>query len=114
MDDTARFRALFEATFGAVQRYVRYRGATEGRADDLVAETFVVAWRRLDDVPVDRPLPWLLTVARNLWLNQHRATPGAARVRLHRARQRLTAELAKRVAAGAHEGCEDQLPGGER
>jgi len=158
MDDAARFRALFEATYGAVRRYVDHRGVTGGRADDIVAETFIVAWRRLDDVPADRPLPWLLVVARNLWLNQRRAdrryaaaqqrlplpvpatdepddaavaavrrglatldpadrevillvardgltaaevgevlgcTPGAARVRLHRARHRLGAELSK-------------------
>jgi len=72
MDDATRFRALFEATFAGVQRYVRNRGVTGGRADDIVAETFVVAWRRLADVPTERPLPWLFAVARNLWLNQRR------------------------------------------
>lgn len=72
MDDAARFRALFEATFVAVRRYVDHRGVTGGRADDIVAETFIVAWRRLHDVPGDRPLPWLLAVARNIWLNQRR------------------------------------------
>jgi len=30
--------------------------------DDLVSETFLVVWRRLEDVP-EPPLPWLLTVA---------------------------------------------------
>jgi len=68
-----RFRALFEGCFGAVRRYVHHRGVTFGRADDLVAETFVVAWRRLDDVPVDDPLPWLLAVARNQWRNERRS-----------------------------------------
>ena len=55
MDDTARFRALFDDTFGAVQRYVDRRGLSGGRADDLVAQTFIVAWRRPDDVPAERP-----------------------------------------------------------
>ncbi len=72
MDDAARFRAMFEATFPRVRRYVHHRGVTGGRADDIVAETFLVAWRRRHDVPDDDPLPWLLAVARNIWLNQRR------------------------------------------
>jgi DNA-directed RNA polymerase specialized sigma24 family protein len=159
MDDAARFRAIFEATFSRVRRYVHHCGVTGGRADDIVAETYLVAWRRLHDVPADDPLPWLLVVARNLWLNQRRGdrrhlamvrrlpvpapvpppgepgelapirqalaslrpaeqevlrlvawddltpeqastvlgcSPGAFRVRLHRARRRLAGELAKR------------------
>ena len=72
MDDAARFRAIFEATFSRVRRYVHHCGVTGGRADDIVAETYLVAWRRLHDVPADDPLPWLLVVARNLLLNQRR------------------------------------------
>lgn len=34
----------------------------------MAAETFVVAWRRLDEVPQDA-LPWLIGVARNVRLN---------------------------------------------
>jgi RNA polymerase sigma-70 factor (ECF subfamily) len=37
-----------------------------------VAETFLVAWRRLDGVP-DEPLPWLLGVARKVLANRWRA-----------------------------------------
>jgi len=47
---------------------------TGGQADDVVAETFLVAWRRLDDVPTDDPLPWLLGVARNVARNERRST----------------------------------------
>jgi RNA polymerase sigma factor (sigma-70 family) len=72
VDDAARFRALFEETFGVVRRYLHHRGVPGGHADDLVAETFLVAWRRLGDVPGDDPVPWLLAVARNVWLNHRR------------------------------------------
>ena len=40
-------------------------------ADDVTAETFLVAWRRLDDIPAE-PLPWLIGVARKIRLNQRR------------------------------------------
>lgn len=72
-DPAAHFRALFEATYGPVRRYVHHRGMTGGQADDVVAETFLVAWRRLDHVPTDDPLPWLLAVARNVGRNERRS-----------------------------------------
>lgn len=67
-----RFGAIYEASYGAVRRYVTHRGITGQDADDLVAETFTVAWRRLDQLPEDDPLPWLFAVARNHWRNHIR------------------------------------------
>jgi RNA polymerase sigma factor (sigma-70 family) len=52
-------------------------------AQDVVAETFLVAWRRLGSVP-DDPLPWLLVVARNSIANLRRSG---------RRQMRVTAEL---------------------
>ena len=57
---------------GAVRRYVRRRWDAQS-ADDVVADVFVVAWRRLDEVP-DDPLPWLLGVARRVLANRRRGT----------------------------------------
>ena len=69
MDAESRFRALFINAYPALRRYARYRGLTGPDADDLVAEVLTIAWRRLDDVPADDPLPWLFAVARNVWRN---------------------------------------------
>jgi RNA polymerase sigma-70 factor (ECF subfamily) len=52
-----RFEGLFRATYPAVRAYALRRSAPEA-AKDVVAETFLVAWRRLDEVPEDA-LPWL-------------------------------------------------------
>ncbi len=41
-------------------------------ADDVVAEVFVVCWRRFDEIPAD-PLPWLLGVARHVLATLRRA-----------------------------------------
>lgn len=65
-----RFREIFERHYAAVRNYVRRRAVADV-VDDVVAETFLVAWRRLDDVPVD-PLPWLLSVARRVLATQRR------------------------------------------
>lgn len=65
-----RFNRLHEAHFEAVRRYVWRRDPD--LADDVVADTFLVAWRRLDDVPADAR-PWLIGVARNIRLNSRRS-----------------------------------------
>jgi len=72
-DAEARFRVVFESTYPALARYVRHRGLSGADADDLVAGTYEVAWRRFDAVPADEgTLPWLLAVARNLLRNARR------------------------------------------
>jgi RNA polymerase sigma-70 factor (ECF subfamily) len=66
-----RLDALFRCYHEAVARYVARR-APAAVVEDVVAETFLVAWRRIDDVP-DDPLPWLLGVARRTLATQRRA-----------------------------------------
>jgi RNA polymerase sigma-70 factor (ECF subfamily) len=59
-----RFERIFRTHHLTVHAFARRRVAAEA-VDDVVSETFTVAWRRLDDIP-DDPLPWLLGVARNV------------------------------------------------
>lgn len=70
-DRRRRFEALYDAHVGLVLGYARRRAAPDA-AQDVVAETFLVAWRRLDAVPADAA-PWLLAVARRQLANLHRA-----------------------------------------
>jgi RNA polymerase sigma-70 factor (ECF subfamily) len=72
----ARFEGLFRDHHVAVVGFVRRRAPQEA-VDDIVGETFLVAWRRLDCVPGEE-LPWLLAVARNVLATQRR---GAGRRR---------------------------------
>lgn len=65
-----RFRELFDSCYPLVHGYLRRRAAHDD-IDDLTAEVFVTAWRRLDDVPGGAELPWLYGVAR-LTLANHR------------------------------------------
>ncbi len=67
------FDALFESTSHAVLAYAIRRTASINDAEDAVAETFVVAWRRASDMP-SQPLPWLYGIARRILANQRRAT----------------------------------------
>jgi RNA polymerase sigma-70 factor (ECF subfamily) len=69
-DDRDRFAAMFESLSPRVFAYVR-RHCDAASAQDVVSDTFLVAWRRWSDVP-DNPLPWLLVVARNTLANGRR------------------------------------------
>jgi RNA polymerase sigma-70 factor (ECF subfamily) len=66
-----KFEGLFRENYAAVRAYALRRSRPEP-AQDVVAETFLVAWRRLDDVPADA-LPWLYGVARRVLANQRRS-----------------------------------------
>jgi RNA polymerase sigma-70 factor (ECF subfamily) len=61
---------LYAAHCAALRSYV-HRRVDSHAADDVVADVFVVAWRRLGDVPEDA-LPWLIGVARRMLANRWR------------------------------------------
>jgi RNA polymerase sigma factor (sigma-70 family) len=71
VDRRGAFEQLFNAHYWAVRGYVLRRSPLAA-AEDVVAERFLVAWRRLDVIG-DDPLPWLLGVARRVLANQQRA-----------------------------------------
>lgn len=74
MSETERRRqleALFMAHAAVVRAYAARR-VSPGEVDDVVSDVFVVAWRRLDDVP-DDAIPWLLACARRIIANRLRA-----------------------------------------
>lgn len=67
------FRGLYDDTWADVLAYCRRRCATEADAEDVVAETFAIAWRRLGELPHGSAArPWLFGVARNLLRDHYR------------------------------------------
>ena len=68
--DPEAFRTLYSEHQPTIQRYLAAR-APAGQVEDLVAETFLVAWRRAADLP-PHALPWLLNVAAKVLANQRR------------------------------------------
>jgi RNA polymerase sigma-70 factor (ECF subfamily) len=69
--DRRRFERVYDTCYDAILRYCLRRTSRED-ALDAAAETFLVAWRRRTDVPVDRELPWLYGVAGRVLANQRR------------------------------------------
>jgi|ERR1039458_6248778 RNA polymerase sigma-70 factor (ECF subfamily) len=91
-----RFARLVHEHGDAVYRYLRRRhsGSDAMDAEDLLADVMTVAWRRLDDIPVDAEAPWLFGVARHRLSNaRHRSAR----------RERIMAPMRPRGSAPAAE-----------
>jgi RNA polymerase sigma-70 factor (ECF subfamily) len=71
--DEERFSALFADTNLALLAYAVRRVADPADAADVVAETYLVAWRRIAEVPRGQAArPWLFGVARRVLANFYR------------------------------------------
>lgn len=91
----SRFTALYQRHLAAVANYAGRR-ADAHDAIDVTAETFLIAWRRIEDAPTGaKELPWLYGIARRVLANQRRG--GVRRLALH---QRLHGEWHTRGTDG--------------
>jgi len=68
----ARFDELFSTHQRHVLAYAMRRTKALADAEDVAAETFTIAWRKLDSIPEPEPLPWLYAVARRVLANHRR------------------------------------------
>jgi RNA polymerase sigma-70 factor (ECF subfamily) len=82
-----RFEQLYRCYEQGLLGYALRRAPVEV-AKDAVADTFLAAWRRLDELPAD-PLPWLIGTTRKTLANQRRSL-----VRQERVTERLAREPA--------------------
>ena len=72
--EEALFAQLYNRHYRPIHDFCRRR-VTSDLVDDAVAETFLTAWRRLDDVPIgDEALLWLYRVAYRVIGHQWRST----------------------------------------
>jgi DNA-directed RNA polymerase specialized sigma24 family protein len=72
VDSEQRFRDAYDAHVRAVAAFALRRVPTSADAEDVVSETFLVAWRRFDEAPADLR-PWLFGVARHVLRHHFRA-----------------------------------------
>lgn len=109
-----RFEAVFRRHHPAVAAYARRRVPGDV-ADDVVASTFLVAWRRVEEIPADS-LPWLLAVARNVIATQLRGSRrrSALRLRLERAEAGSAAAPAADEPAAGVAAALGRLPANDR
>lgn len=89
----ARFEELYKAHYRKIVAYARRRCYSVDDADDVVSATFLVAWRRLEDLlGADQPLAWLYGVAYRTVLSKRRQVDRTTR---------LAEKAAAHVSSGA-------------
>lgn len=96
IDTEAQFTDVYRAHYEDVLRFVRRR-AHPMNVDDIVGETFLVAWRRRRELP-GNPRPWLFGAARNVMLNADRSM---------RRQSALVVHIQQAIEAGCHESAVD-------
>jgi RNA polymerase sigma-70 factor (ECF subfamily) len=90
-----RFDALFAAYSPSIVACCGWRADSASDAQDAVAEVFLTAWRRLDELPEgDAARVWLYATARRVLANQRRST---------RRREALRERLAREPAPASAE-----------
>jgi len=103
--DRERFEELYRSTYQDVLAYSRRR-VSAGDADDVVAETYMVAWRRLEDaLGAESSVAWLYRVAYRTISNHRR---GARRLMALRRKLR-TAPLPRAVSTANQAGDRDEV-----
>jgi RNA polymerase sigma-70 factor (ECF subfamily) len=68
-----RFERCFDEHYLKIFAFALRRVPGRESAEDVVADTFAVAWRRRDLIP-DPALPWLYAIAANVVANQSRSS----------------------------------------
>jgi len=82
MTSEEHFRRIYAGNFEAVLAYATRRVGQPADAADVVAETFLVAWRRHREIPPgDEARLWLYGVARRVLANHHRGDARRERLR---------------------------------
>jgi RNA polymerase sigma factor (sigma-70 family) len=90
-----RFDALFASYSPDIVAYCSWRAGSASDAQDAVADVFLTAWRRLDQLPEgDAARVWLYATARRVIANQRRS---------NRRRVALQERLALEAASVPHE-----------
>jgi RNA polymerase sigma-70 factor (ECF subfamily) len=92
----ARFREVYNATYADLVRFVQRR-VDPSHAEDVVADAFLVAWRRVEDLPTElgEARAWLFGVAQRVLLNGQRS---------EQRRHALTIRIADELVAAGDEG----------
>jgi RNA polymerase sigma-70 factor (ECF subfamily) len=91
-----QFGALYEENYHLILGYALRRAGGD-EAADVVAETFLVAWRRLEEIPTGMEARlWLYAVARRVIANHERSQR-----RRERLSERVGAQFAASVEADA-------------
>lgn len=101
--DDVRFRRLYDGNLDPLRRYC-FRRLPVDEVDDAVAEVFLVAWRRMSDVPDgDEARLWLYGIARNVVRNQHRSERRQRRLtsRVRRSERRVVRDPGAEVVRRA-------------
>jgi RNA polymerase sigma-70 factor (ECF subfamily) len=99
IDEERLFETHFRGYAARLHAFALRRADPEA-AQDVTAETFLIAWRRRAEMPPD-PLPWLYGIARGVLANERRTSNRRLSLTARIAAEPAASDVAE--AAGDHE-----------
>ncbi len=69
-DDPEEFRKLFDTLYGGLRKFLYYKSGNMEQAEDLAQESFLILWKKRENIDPDKVKSYLFTIANNLFLNE--------------------------------------------
>ena len=71
--DSTAYRQLYDLSYGRVSRYVQKVVADSSMVDDILVQTYTVAWQKSESFKgTGRIITWLIGIARNIMFREFR------------------------------------------
>ena len=69
-DDPDEFRKLFDSLYDGLRKFLYYKSGSMEQAEDLAQESFLILWKKRENIDPDKVKSYLFTIANNLFLNE--------------------------------------------
>lgn len=69
-NDPEDFRKLFDSLYDGLRKFLYYKSGNMEQAEDLAQESFLILWKKRDNIDPDKVKSYLFTIANNLFLNE--------------------------------------------
>lgn len=69
-NDPNDFRKLFDSLYGSLRKFLYYKSGSMEQAEDLAQESFLILWKKRENIDPDKVKSYLFTIANNLFLNE--------------------------------------------
>lgn len=68
--DAATFKDVFDRYYDSIRNFLYYKSGDRNLAEDLTQESFLILWKKRENIDPDKVKSYLYTIANNLFLNE--------------------------------------------
>ena len=68
--DEMTFKEVFDRYYESIRNFLYYKSGDKNLAEDLTQESFLILWKKRENIDPDKVKSYLYTIANNLFLNE--------------------------------------------